>query len=153
LFLLDELPFIFWFKSWCYLLLVSDKDWIIWSWARFFILFSLLTSSFSWTELASISSLNLINQLVLHSVSRLIWTWTWNHYIRVYYRRTSQFISLWLNLFIMLYLFTKVKSNIVTSWANIFRFHHLSLALSKSFTATKACGSFTSFSSRNLRHL
>ena len=54
---------------------------IIWSWSWLFIYLWLFASSLCWTKLSSISSLNFINQFILHSISRFISPWTWNNFI------------------------------------------------------------------------
>lgn len=47
--------------------IITARSWL-------FINFLFFSSSLSWSELSSISSLNLVNQLVLHGVSWLIWS-------------------------------------------------------------------------------
>jgi hypothetical protein len=54
---------------------------IIRSWTWLFIYLWLFTSSLSGSKLSSISSLNLINQFVLHRIPWFVCTWTRNNFI------------------------------------------------------------------------
>ena len=148
--LINYFPINFRFKSRGNFFLTIHLIRVVWTRARKFIFILLFTSHLSWTKLSSISSLNLINQLILHCISWLVWPWTWYFCIWIYYWRTSTFLFyFWLLLSSCL--LTKFKTYIVTTWTYSSMSSYSCWSFLKSFTLTKRSSSFSSFRSWHFR--
>lgn len=144
--LINYLPLYLWFEWWCHFLLnyVFLRIVRAGTWQLIFILF--FASHLGWTELASITSLDLVDQLVFHGIPGFIWARSRYFHIRVDDRRTPAFF-LDLGYLFSLRLLTKLKANIVASWPDRHMGSDGSWSLLKPLTHAKASGSFSSFRS------
>lgn len=152
--LIDEFPVNFRLECCTHLLFIENGLRIVWAWSRSLFLLRIFRSCLCWAELSPVASLNLIDKLILHGISRLIWSWSWYFDVIIYQGRTSLF-NLYLDLFVLSCFLTEIKSNIIasrtkTSLWSFFR----TLGCSIKTTAWTKTGSWFSRSCfRNLRNL
>lgn len=109
------------FEYWMRLPFLLIWYWIIFSWARVLLFFRLFRSYLGWSELSSISSLNFINQFVLHSISRLVISWAWLINFLFVNKLREAICIFWRHfLFVSSNFFLIIKFRIIRSWSNFF---------------------------------
>ena len=109
------------FKDRVWWFLVNNFLGIVGAWPWFIVCQQVLifASCLCWTELSSVSSLNLINQLILHGVPWLISAWPWNNLGFLFIHQTRESLVFFRRLYCLGLEFLDLNLLIILSRSNI----------------------------------